>query len=333
MSADNSPDSLLTRRTVVATAAGSALALAAHPAAAQRCPAAPRAKGPLVWMDMDQQELDDAYTQIAYAPFAPVSVNARGQQAREIARAKIAAPQVGRYGSIDIERVLIYRTTRPNPPTLAFLHGGAWRTGDADEPAMGEMFTKAGANFVSVDFDNIDAAGGDLFKMVDQCRRAVAWVYRNAASFGSDANRIYLAAFSSGSHLAGCVLTTDWERERLPANIVKAALLGSGMYDLKPVRLSTRSSYVKFTDAMEQALSAQRHLDRIRTPLILTHGTLETPEFQRQTKDFVAALQAAGKPVRLLVGNGHNHFEMIESMVSPYGIMGRAALEVMNLAV
>jgi len=28
----------------------------------------PRVKGPLVWLDMDQQELDDAYDQIVYAP-------------------------------------------------------------------------------------------------------------------------------------------------------------------------------------------------------------------------------------------------------------------------
>ena len=282
-------------------------------------------------MDLDQQDLDDAYTQAVYAPFNPVSAGARGTQANDIARTKIRAPQISAYGAAAIERVLIYRTQRPNAPTLIFLHGGAWRTGNAEEPALAEMLTKTGANLVSVDFDSVDVAGGDLFRLVDQCRRAVAFVYRNATSFGADPNLIYLAAFSSGSHLGGCVLITDWERERLPDNIIKAALLGSGMYDLKPVRLSTRSSYVKFTDEMEQALSSQRHLERIRTPLILTHGTLETPEFQRQTRDFAAALTAAGKAVRLVVGSGHNHFEMVESLRNPYGIMGRAALEMMNL--
>ena len=321
-----------TRRAVVAGASAGALAFAADPASAQRCPAQSRTKGPLVWMDLDQQELDDAYTQAVYAPFNPVAAGARGTQANEIARSKIQAPQAAAYGSAEIEKVLIYRTQRSNAPTLIFLHGGAWRTGDAEEPALAEMLTKTGANLVSVDFDSVDAAGGDLFKLVDQCRRAVAWVYRNSASINADANRIYLAAFSSGSHLGGCVLITDWERERLPAGIIKGALLGSGMYDLKPVRLSTRSSYVKFTDEMEQALSTQRHLERIRTPLILTHGTLETPEFQRQTRDFAAALTAAGKPVRLLVGSGHNHFEMVESLRNPYGIMGRAVLEMMSLA-
>jgi hypothetical protein len=50
---------------------------------------------------------------------------------------------------------------------------------------------------------------------------------------------------------------------------------------------------------MEDALSALRHLDKIGTPLVLAHGTLETPKFQRQTRDFAAALVAAGKPVQV----------------------------------
>jgi hypothetical protein len=68
---------------------------------------------------------------------------------------------------------------------------------------------------------------------------------------------------------------------------------------MKPVRISKRSSYVKFTDAMEQAMSSQRHLDLLRAPIIVTYGTHETPEFQRQNQDFAAAVKAAGKSVVL----------------------------------
>ena len=59
----------LTRRALVAGAAAGTLALAGEPAAAQRCPAEPppRAKGPLVWLEMDQHELDEAYDQSVYA--------------------------------------------------------------------------------------------------------------------------------------------------------------------------------------------------------------------------------------------------------------------------
>jgi len=197
---------------------------------------------------------------------------------------------------------------------------------------MAECITKAGAHFITVDFDNVGDTGGDIGKMVDQCRRAVVVVYRNGRAMGIDPSRLYLAGHSSGAHLGGCVLIADWQREGLPVDILKGAILASGMYDLKPVRLSARSSYVKFSDEMEQALSAQRHLDRIRTPLVLMHGALETPEFQRQSRDFAAALRAAGKPVQFLVGQGHTHFDVGESLANPYGFMGRAALEMMKLA-
>lgn len=48
---------------------------------------------------------------------------------------------------------------------------------------------------------------------------------------------------------------------------------------------------------MVAALSPQRHIDLIHAPLIVGYGTYETPEFQRQNREFTAAIKAAGKPV------------------------------------
>lgn len=328
--AENDPVNL-TRRTMVAACAGASAVGLAETASAQRLPAPSRAKGPLVWLDMDQQELDDAYDQRVYAPNQPNITERRNWNSEKV-RAVLGEPVRLSYGSTEIERIEVYKTNRPNAPVNVYIHGGAWRGGRAAQNAyMAETFAKAGAHFAAVDFYNVGETQGDLFPMVEQCRRAVAWVYRNAASFGGDRERIYLSGHSSGAHLGGCVLLTDWRGQNLPQDIIKAALLGSGMYDLKAVRLSQRSSYVKFTDAMEHELSPQRHLGRIRTPLTLTHGALETPEFQRQTRDFHAALVAAGKPAQLIVGKGYNHYETQETMGNPYGFMGRAALEMMKL--
>ena len=332
MRIDTSLKDKLTRRALLATTGGSALALAAEPARGQRFPAPARPKGPLVWLDMDQRDLDESYDQAVYA-FNVDNVLERGREANVSALAKIGPPLRVNYGPREIEENVIYRTKDRGAPTLIFIHGGAWHRGRSAPAAMAEVYVKAGAHFVSVDFDGVEDTAGSLIPMVDQCRRAVAWVFRNAASFGGDPDRLYLSGHSSGAHLASCVLITEWVNQGLPAGIFKSAILGSGMYDLKSVRLSSRSNYVKFTDEMEQALSAQRHLDRIHTPVVLTYGTLETPEFQRQTRDFAAALAAAGKPVRLLVGRGYNHFETQETLANPYGFMGRAALEMMNLAV
>src|SRR5712692_1960978 len=290
-----------------------------------------RAKGPPVWLDMDQQELDDAYDQTVYAPNRD-QVGKRRIANSEKTRAVIGAPQRVGYGPSEIEKLDIYRAKQANAPINIFVHGGAWRANrGADYACLAEPFVRAGAHFVILDFTNVDDAGGDLFPMVEQVRSAVGWVYKNAKSFGGDPGRLYLSSHSSGSHIGGCVVTHDWPKEGLPLDILKGATLGSGMYDLKPVRLSKRSKYVKFTDEMEAALSAQRHLDKLNTPLILAHGTYETPEFQRQTRDFYAAVKAAGKPVELLVGEGYNHFEMLETLANPYGLLGRAVLAQMRL--
>src|SRR5436309_3586444 len=291
-----------------------------------------RAKGPRVWLDMDQQELDDAYDQIVYAPNRE-QVGKRRVFNSERTRAAIGAPERVGYGPSEIEKLDIYRTKQANAPVNIFVHGGAWRANRAaDYACLAEPFVKAGAHYVVLDFINVDEAGGNLFPMVEQVRRAVAWVYKNAKTFAGDPNRLYLTSHSSGSHIGGCLVTHDWRKESLPSDILKGAALSSGMYDLKPVRLSKRSKYVKFTDEMEEALSAQRHIDKLYTPLILAHGTCETPEFQRQTRDFYAAVKAAGKPVELLVGEGYNHFEMLETLANPYGLLGRAVLAQMRLS-
>ena len=104
------------------------------------------------------------------------------------------------------------------------------------------------------------------------------------------------------------------------------------MYELAPVRLSHRSSYVKFTDAMVEALSPQRHLGQLRAPLLVAYGTCETPEFQRQARGFAAAVREAGKPVELIVGEHYGHFEMAETLSNPYGLLGSALLEQIGLA-
>jgi len=282
---------------------------------------------------MDQAELDTAYDQSAWAPNREQLIK-RYAANSEAVRARLGAPLRYAYGATPVEGLDVYATTRANAPINVFIHGGAWRAGLARDYAFpAELFVRAGAHFVVPDFAWVQNVGGSLIPMAAQVRGAVAWVKRNAHRFGGDPDRIYVSGHSSGAHLAGVILTTDWRRGfDLPADTVKGGLCSSGMYDLKPVRLSARNAYVKFTDEMEQALSSQRHLDRLNAPVTVSHGTLESPEFQRQARDFAAALTAAGKPVRLLVGEGYNHFEMIETLGTPDGLLGRAMLEQMRLS-
>lgn len=299
---------------------------------AEKAPA-PAPKGPPVWRDLDQTALDKAYDQGAYAPNLAQIVKRYGTNS-EAARKRLGEPRHLFYGPAPIERIEWFATPKSNAPVQIFVHGGAWRSGLAKEYAfLAELFVASGAHFAAIDFSTVLEVDGNLVPMADQVRRAIRHLHGQAKNLGADAERFYLSGHSSGAHLAGVALTTDWAKTHaLPANVIKGGLCCSGLYDLKPVRLSARSRYVTFTDAMEEAMSPQRHLGRLNAPLILAYGTLETPEFQRQTRDFAAAVGALGKPVELLVGEGYNHFEILETLASPYGLLGRAALKQMGLA-
>ncbi|MFL6567356.1 MAG: alpha/beta hydrolase [Burkholderiales bacterium] len=285
-----------------------------------------------VFRDYDQKALDDAYDQAVYAPNRDQLLERRNL-ASEAARTRLGEPQRFAYGAGPNEQLDVY-ASRTGTHIQVFVHGGAWRAGRAREyAAPAEMFIGAGAHYVVLDFDNAPDCGGDLFVMADQVRRAIAWVYRNAALFGGDAEHIYVSGTSSGAHLAGVAAATDWQRFGMPGSLVKGYTLCSGMYDLRGPRLSKRSAYIRFSDAMETELSPQRHVERICAPMVLLYGSLETPEFQRQAREFAVALEGAGKAVELIRAAGYNHFEVAETLGNPYGPMGRAVLEQMGLLV
>ena len=287
---------------------------------------------PKVFLNYTQAELDAAYNQAAYQPNIQ-QLRDRWISNSERTRQRIGAPLRRSYGPTEIEQLDIFRTDRPDAPVFVFIHGGAWRAGLAKNyAAPAEMFIRAGAHYVVPDFVWVQDAGGSLFPMAEQVCRAIAWVYENAATFGADRDRIYVGGHSSGAHLAAVALTTDWRATfGVPANLIKGGMCSSGMYDLAPVRLSHRNSYVRFTDDMVEALSPQRHIDRLHAPLIVACGTYETPEFQRQARDFAAALKAAGNAGDLLVGEHYSHLELPETLCNPYGLLGAAVLGQMGL--
>ena len=288
-------------------------------------------KGRPVWLDMDQKELDDAYSQFIYAPNIGQVIDRWGTNSA-LVRSRLGEPLRFAYGTEPGESLDVYMTTQPNAPVHIFIHGGAWQQGTAESYGFpAELFVNAGVHYVVPDFSWIQDVGDSLYPLADQLRRAVAWIYRNAEKFGGNADQLYLSGHSSGGHLAGVMLTTDWEQEAgLPPEIIKGGLCCSGMFDLKPVRLSSRGEYIRFTDEMEDAFSPIRHLDNLHAPLIVAYGSYETPEFKRQSRDFAKAVSDTGKPVQLIVAENYNHFEVIETLANPHGILGRAVLQQMR---
>ena len=72
----------------------------------------PRSKGPLVWLDMDQKELDDAYDQTVYAPNQQLL--AKRRTAASVSAYERLKPERAAYGVTEHERLDIYRTHKAN---------------------------------------------------------------------------------------------------------------------------------------------------------------------------------------------------------------------------
>jgi len=123
-------DGNITRRTVLS---GIAAAAATGPAFAQNCRIGPppHTKGPLVFMNYDQVELDAAYEQARYDPLLE-RTGARLASNSDAVRTRVGQPQRVAYGPTSDEKLDIYRTKRPNAPIFVFIHGGAWRSGSAN---------------------------------------------------------------------------------------------------------------------------------------------------------------------------------------------------------
>ncbi len=287
---------------------------------------------PKVYLDYTQKELDDAFEQTVWAP--------NFEELRDKNKARCAEVRARfehferRYGEGKDEILEILPTKQKNAPVLLFVHGGRWR------PQPDNMFVyfadtvvNAGAHLVAARFATLDPpkVPTRLPDMIAELRRAVAWLHANAASFGGDPDRIHIIGHSSGGHLTGVLLTTDWTQFGLPADVLKSGTCVSGMYELRPVLLSARSAYVKLSAEEEDQLSAIRHLDRLRCPITVAYGSKESPEFQRQGRTFAAALRAKGWPSEELVLPGLNHFEGIRAMIEPHSPLARAVLGRMGL--
>jgi arylformamidase len=138
---------------LAATGAGAALAQQTATPVAEKEPAE---KGPIVWLDMDQKQLDDAYDQSKYAPNLKQVTDRYTSNSNDM-RARLGEPKRFNYGPTAIEKLEVYATKRPNAPIHIHIHGGAWHQRPATDYAFpAEMLMNAGAHYVVPDFISVD---------------------------------------------------------------------------------------------------------------------------------------------------------------------------------
>jgi arylformamidase len=259
-----------------------------------------------VFLHYTQAELNRNFDQRSWVPNA-LEVIARYAPRSAQTRARLPHRANVAYGSGPDETLDVFPAQGAGPVQV-FVHGGAWRNFSKDDYSFAaDALVPAGIHTVVVNFTNLPKVR--LPEMIDQVRRSIEWVHRHAASFGGDPDRLYLFAHSSGAHLSAMALTE--------LDVVKAATLVSGPYYLEPVMLSLRSDYVKLGPEEVAPLSPGLQAHRIRCPVLVAYAEHDTDEFQRQSREFAAALEKAGRLRKLMRAPGVNHFELMERLADP----------------
>ena len=283
-----------------------------------------------IYRDFDQAELDRQYTARTGAPDWEDYIRQGAAESARV-RGSLTCRRDIPYGPTRDEVLDVFPAKRAGAPVVVFIHGGYWRMLSKDDVSVfAELFVPRGAAFVAVNYALAPKVTID--EIVRQNRAALAWVYKNAADFGGDPNRVYINGRSAGGHLVGMMLSTAWQAEyALPADLIKGACAVSGLYDLEPVRLSSVNAWARLDAEAARRNSPIHHLPDAGCPLVVAYGTRETDEFKRQSEIYATAWRGKSYPTMVVPMQDHHHFSVMPELCKCDSPLTRAVLEQMSL--
>jgi arylformamidase len=263
-----------------------------------------------------QEELDAEYDLEATVPDVSLYADFYAEESEKL-RAEVEHRLDVPFGPTLAEHLDLYpapASARP-APVLVYLHGGYWRSRTSKEfgfVARGPF--SRGVATVVVNYALCPEVTID--EIVRQVRAALVWTYKNAGSFGGDAERIYVAGHSAGGHLAAMLLVTDWEGVYgLPGDIIKGTCAISGLFDLAPFPYTFLQPKLQLTWDQVSRNSPILHLPGEAPPLIVAYGEDEPSELRRQSEEFFAAWKARGLEATLLPLPDKNHYDVIDGFL------------------
>jgi arylformamidase len=234
------------------------------------------------------------------------------------------------FASAPMEQLDFFPAEQAGAPLLVFIHGGYWRSLDkSDFTFIVPAYQRAGFNVALTNYTLSPHASVE--EITRQQLRALAWLYRRSARLDFDRHRIVVAGHSAGGHLAAMMMAAHWPvfGADLPADLIKAGILMSGLYDLEPVRHAEFiNSDLKLDQSSALRLSPAWMPQPNSAPFITAVGDLESDEFKRQTA-LIAAQWRPGfeREVQL---HQENHFTICDCFADESHPLFKASCELIN---
>lgn len=219
------------------------------------------------------------------------------------------------YGPLPRHILDVYRPDgdQADRPVIFFSYGGGWESGEkADYAFVGRAFAARGYITVIADYRVVpDVVYPDF---VSDNALAVSWLRENVASFGGDAETLFLMGHSAGAYNV-MMLALDPQFGVADAPISGVVGL-SGPYDFYPFDVSASQNAFGSFDQPEQT----QPVNLVRgdaPPTLLLHGDSDDTVRPRNSTALAQGLTAAGASAEIKIYEGANHADTLVTLSIP----------------
>ena len=223
----------------------------------------------------------------------------------------VYAPTLGM--SLDVYRPAA--TSAERMPVVVFFYGGGWSSGRREDYRfVGRRLAEAGILAVVADYRTWPAAGFPAF--VEDGARAVAWARANAADFGGDPERLFVAGHSAGAQIAALIGSDPrYVRAHGLQPRTLAGVIGlSGPYDF-----DVTGDLIPIFGPTAQWPQAQalNYVDGNAPPFLLVHGDADQRVEARDSTLLAERLRSADGKATLLMLEGAGHTAPLIALYDP----------------
>lgn len=200
-------------------------------------------------------------------------------------------------------------------PVVVFFYGGSWQRGTRDQyQFVGQQLAENGVLAVIADYRTYPSAMFPAF--MDDAARAVRRVHDDAAGWGGDPDKLFIAGHSAGAQIVA-LLATDPRYLRahgIEPNELSGVIGLSGPYDFDvtgdlvdvfgPPSLWPRAQAINFVDGNEP-------------PFLLLHGKGDRVVEYSDSVELAEKLRSNGIPATLRLLPDAGHIKLLAGLYDP----------------
>lgn len=275
-----------------------------------------------MWTTLTPGDLEKAYSP------SSVAINYREVVAdyRASSRRVLACRESLRlsYGETSDEYIILFEPPgRVADSLLVFFHGGYWQDLSAEDSCFpAASLLSSGIAYAAVNYTLAPHAG--VAAIAAQSAKAL-----KKLAISRPKTRIVIAGSSAGAHLAAMLISTDWLGWGQKTEPFHAAVLLSGVYDLRPLVTTYVNQPLGLDVQSATAVSPSFLTVHAAVPTVVCWGEHETGEFKRQSREYASQLAQAGASVSCYEVPDRNHFDILFDLTDPASRLGAETIELL----